>query len=249
MTTNFGEVAALYDARRPGHPPEVAEQVFTYLGGTPDRAVEIGAGTGQATVLFAGNGFPITAVEPDDRMAAVLLDRGLPDVTVVSSTFEDWTPPAGGVPFLYAALVWHWLTPVRRTELAAAALAPGGVLAIIGARNVIEDEELDAEILRIMTEHPGGVLRRPPLFSWAPAELTESGLFTEPVLWTTRRSSTLDDQQFLDLQRTYGPYRSRPAGVQAEIDIELRDLVAGRGGSVAMRVDTHLILARRVDVD
>ncbi|NUR26847.1 MAG: methyltransferase domain-containing protein [Catenulispora sp.] len=245
MTTNFGEVAALYDARRPGHPPQLAEQVLAYLGEPPERAVEIGAGTGQATVLFAGNGFPITAVEPDDRMAAVLLDRNLPGVSVVSSTFEDWTPPAGGVPFLYAALVWHWLPPVRRTELAAAALAPGGVLAIIGARNVIEDEELDDAILRVLLAHPGGVARRPPLFTWAPAELAESGLFTEPVLWMTSRSSILDTEELLELQRTFGPYRSRPAGVQAEIDKEVRALVTERGGRVSMRVDTNLILTRR----
>jgi trans-aconitate methyltransferase len=108
VSTVFGEVASLYDAVRPDLPREITGLVLSFAGSTPMSAAEIGAGTGKATVLFAGRGFPITCVEPDPRMAARLSER-LPDadVTVVACAFEDWQPPPSGVDLLYASLAWR----------------------------------------------------------------------------------------------------------------------------------------------
>src|SRR5688572_29876104 len=95
----FGEVAELYDEVRAGYPSGLVAAVVEYAG-APERlrefgVVEIGAGTGKATRGFAGLGVPITCVEPDPAMAAVLRDRlaAQPNVRVVTSRFEDWAPP------------------------------------------------------------------------------------------------------------------------------------------------------------
>jgi len=71
--------------------------------------VELGAGTGKGTDVLVRLGAAVTCIEPDPRMSAVL--RAKHDVTVVTSTFENWAPPDGGVDVIAAALAWHRLDP------------------------------------------------------------------------------------------------------------------------------------------
>lgn len=242
MSTVFGEVAALYDEVRPEHPAELATAVLTYAGDPPRSAVEIGAGTGKATKLFAGRGFPITCLEPDERMAALLRQR-FPEVEAVPGTFEAWTPPVGGVDLVYAALVWHWLTPVVRAQLAARALASGGTLAIIGRRSGPADAAVDAEIKAVFDRH-GGYPDRAPMTEWAVPELADQP-FTDVRADLTDQVFTLTTERFLELQQTFSPFRTRPPEVQREELALLREIVEGRGGAIEMRLQTTLILARR----
>ncbi|MEU8662502.1 hypothetical protein [Actinoplanes philippinensis] len=66
-----GAVAEACERYRPGYPEELFDPVTAYAGGPVRRASEIGAGTGKATRLFAGNGVAVTATEPDAAMLAV----------------------------------------------------------------------------------------------------------------------------------------------------------------------------------
>src|SRR5437588_9250645 len=66
----FGSAAALYDALRPSYPSELIDDVLA-LAGQPTRALEVGAGTGKATTLFAGRGVSVLALEPSAEMAAL----------------------------------------------------------------------------------------------------------------------------------------------------------------------------------
>src|SRR5687768_1887534 len=86
---SFGAAARDYHRFRPGYPAELVDLVLAHAVGPVQRALEIGAGTGKATRLFAERGIHVTAVEPDAGMRAVLRadTSGLP-VTVVPSTFE-----------------------------------------------------------------------------------------------------------------------------------------------------------------
>jgi len=61
--------------------------------------LEIGCGTGQATVPLAERGLAITAVELGAELAAIARRRlaGFPAAGVVTCAFEDWPPQ--GAPF------------------------------------------------------------------------------------------------------------------------------------------------------
>jgi SAM-dependent methyltransferase len=67
--TSFDAQAELYDAVRPLYPDALADDVIARGG---RRVLEIGTGTGQATVVFARRGASIVAIEPGPRLAAVL---------------------------------------------------------------------------------------------------------------------------------------------------------------------------------
>ena len=50
----FGEVVQDYDQVRPGYPDDLVDDVTALSGAGP--ALEVGAGTGKATVSFAARG-------------------------------------------------------------------------------------------------------------------------------------------------------------------------------------------------
>lgn len=66
---SFDAGAALYDAVRPSYPDVLADDLLATAG---RRVLEIGAGTGKATVVFARRGASIVAIEPGPSLAAVL---------------------------------------------------------------------------------------------------------------------------------------------------------------------------------
>ena len=89
---SFGGAAAAYERFRPGYPGAVADLVLGYAGQPVRAALEIGAGTGKATRLFARRGVAVTATDPDPAMLAELRKHVPANVTAVQAAFEDLRP-------------------------------------------------------------------------------------------------------------------------------------------------------------
>ena len=86
---SFGMVAQAYERFRPAYPAELFDQVTTYAGQPVLTALEIGAGTGKATRLFAGQGVAVTATDPDGQMLAELRKHVPTTVRTVRAAFEE----------------------------------------------------------------------------------------------------------------------------------------------------------------
>jgi trans-aconitate methyltransferase len=242
MSTVFGEVAGLYDRARPDYSPRVAEVVLAYAGRVPRLAVDVGAGTGKGTVLFAGRGFPIVCVEPDPRMSALIR---LPDVTVETTTLEEWVPPEAGVDLLFSMTAWHWVDPARRGSLAVAALAPGGTLALGARRSTFEDAGLDAAITAAFERFPPAMRARAPLPEWVVPELEVTSGMTDLTVWEEFGERVETTEVFLDHLQTLSPFRRRTPENQRGLLGALREILDERGGMIHMETVTSLVLARR----
>ncbi|RKN21395.1 methyltransferase domain-containing protein [Micromonospora musae] len=238
----FGQVADTYDDVRPEYPDGIAEVIRDYHGGVPRRIVEVGAGTGKGTRVLLRLGAPVTCLEPDPRMAA-LLTANRPEVTVRAETFEQWRAPDGGVPLIAAALAWHWLDPATRNRRAHDALTPGGTLAVFahkyGYADPVQSRAIDAALRAIdpdVKDRPAG---------WFHLDITASGLFTDVRSDTVDRDLALSTDRYLDLVRTFGPFRQHPVDQQERALTAVRSLVDGFGGRIVLRLRTSLVLARR----
>ncbi len=241
MSTRFGEIADLYDDVRPSLPIELADTALAYAG-TPSVAAEIGAGTGKATALFVGRGFPITCIEPDPRMAA-MLRRRQPDVAIEMVPFEEWPPPPGGVSLLYAAQCWHWLTPVVRARRAEAALAPGGTLVVIGLWTAYADPALSTAMQPLL----GTDRRSVPMAEWAVAELREATTLTDIRAHRGERTEPCTGDRFIALHQTAGWFRGLTVQEQESTLTRLREITREYAGRLDLVLHTTLILARRND--
>jgi len=128
----FGEVAELYERHRPAYPDAVVDDLVELAGlSARSTVLEIGAGTGKATSMFAARGIGVVAVEPSEEMAAVArrVCAAYPSVRIEQGDFERWDPAGREFPLVFAAQAWHWVDPAVGFAKAASVLRPGGVLA------------------------------------------------------------------------------------------------------------------------
>jgi SAM-dependent methyltransferase len=233
----FGEVAEDYDRVRSGYPAALVDRVFEY-GVPPGPALEVGAGTGKATVAFAGRGREITAVEPDAAMARFL--RG---VHLVPAPFEEFRPDREFA-LLYTADAWHWTDPATRWTRAAAALMPGGVLALILNGERVDDPALRQSMVDVYAEiapevefHDDRVTPEMLWTLWPGSELAQQEAFTdrEAHVFSYRIVRSAADQHAH--MATRSQFRMLPADKQAQLtDIFRTD--------VPIAIDAVLYLAR-----
>jgi SAM-dependent methyltransferase len=124
---SFGEIADDYDRLRPG-PPELA--VDWLLPAHCRVAIDVGAGTGLLTRALARRVAQVIAVEPDERMAAVLRTRS-PGVRVLPGSGEAIPVPDGSADGVFVSSAWHWMDPPRAVPEIARALRDGGRFGVI----------------------------------------------------------------------------------------------------------------------
>ena len=106
---SFGSVATDYDRYRPSPPP----QALDWLIPPGARAVlDLAAGTGAVTRELVGRAPRVIAVEPDERMRAVLTAR-CPEAEVLAGRGEDIPLPDASVDAVVISAAWHWLDPER----------------------------------------------------------------------------------------------------------------------------------------
>ena len=126
-SSSFGGVADLYERYRPG---PTAAVVDWFLPDLVDRAVDLGAGTGALTRLLVARAHDVVAVEPDDRMRAVLAAE-VPRARVLAGRGEDIPVPDGSAEGVFASSSWHWMDPVPTLTEIHRVLVPGGVFGAV----------------------------------------------------------------------------------------------------------------------
>lgn len=140
----FDESPERYARVRPRYPTAIFDEIAAYGRlGPGSRVLEIGCGTGQATLDLAERGYRVVAVELGARLAAAarsVLD-GHPAVAVVNADFESWPLPEEPFDAVVVATAFHWLDPATRVGRATDALRPGGTLAIVETDHVVGGTE------------------------------------------------------------------------------------------------------------
>jgi SAM-dependent methyltransferase len=252
----FDEDAELYDRARPGYPPELFDDLDALAGTGPGcRVLEVGVGTGKATVPLAGRGCRITAVELGAGMAGVARRRlaGFAAVEVVTADFETWPLPAEPFDAVVSATAFHWIDPAVRMAKSADALRPGGALAVVATQHVAGGtEEFFAEVQgcyeRFDPATPPGL--RPPAADDVDTsdhadEAARSGRFDPVAVRRHEWELTYSTGEYLDVLRTYSGHRALPPAAREGLLGCVAGLIDGRyGGRVTKRYLTELRVSR-----
>ncbi len=147
----FDEAAAAYDRYRGGYAPELFDTLAALVPAN-GTVVEIGAGTGIATVPLAQMAAHLVALEPAPAMREIAATKlaPYPDVGFVGSTFENWEAPPASVDMIVAMDAWHWVDQESGPARAARLLRPGGHLAVAWhVRRELRPEVFVAELQRV----------------------------------------------------------------------------------------------------
>jgi SAM-dependent methyltransferase len=245
----FGVIAEAYERFRPGYPMELFDMVMTYVGQPVRTALEIGAGTGKATRLFAQRGVTVTATEPDGGMLAELRRHVPPNVETVQAAFED-LQPGESYGLVYAAAALHWTNPEGRWSRLAALLEPSGVFASFGGPVQLADPSVEEAVRAARASFlesdevpsPDGT---PPGhdMQWPGTELQRSEWFAADVQQSViERRLTMSACDYIGHLSTVSAYLELPTSEQEQVYSRIMQVLPE---TVEIAADITVHLARR----
>ncbi len=251
---SFGGVAELYDRSRPSYPSALVDGVLEFAGaGEGDRALEVGAGTGKATVLFAERGLQMVAIEPSAEMAAVARRNcaAYENVTIEQTEFERYRPGGPSFRLVFSAQAWHWIDPGVRYGAARAALEPTGALAVFWNVPDWEATEPGGELGEVYRRNGRADGTGDPLNpneprereDW-PEEIAAAPGFDEPEVRDYRWRMSYTTEQYLDLLGTHSVNLIIDDAQRQRLLSDIAGVVDARGGAFELVYVTRLCLAR-----
>jgi SAM-dependent methyltransferase len=253
----FGQDAERYDRARPGYPAALFQDLAAFAGLTSrSRVLEIGCGTGQATIPLARLGCQVVAVELSPQLATVARRnlREFPRATVEVSSFEDWVAPADPFDLVVSATAFHWIDPEIRVQKAADLLRPGGALAVAFTEHVAGGtEQFFVDVQRCYERFDPAT---PPGLRLTPAagilddagEFDRSKRFGPACFARYEWEQAYTTTQYLDVLMTYSGTRTLPGPALDGLLACIGGLIEREhGGRVSKRYLNRLTMAARSD--
>jgi SAM-dependent methyltransferase len=259
LRTTFDEAALLYDEVRPGYPDELFDDVVS-LSGIPSRGriLEIGCGTGQATVPFARRGYRILCIELGENMAAAARRNleGYPQTEVRTGAFEEWPLQEEAFDLAISATAFHWIDPAVAYPKVAGALRHGGALALFWNEHVhskasegffeAAQEVYEREALEIVGPEDYRGPPRPEEVHDRTGEIQNTGLFGEVITRSYQWDVPYDAESYLRVLNTYSGHRSLRADRRKRLFRGIADLIDSEfGGRIVKGYLTTLYVAHR----
>lgn len=249
---SFDRLAEAYDRARPGYPAALFDSLIELCGlDGASRLLELGAGTGKATVSLAERGFEILALEPGANLLEVLRRRvaRFERVRCVHATFEAWELEPTSFDLVFVGQAYHWLAPETRAARVAACLRPGGALAVFGNVAGLAASPVTDAIRAAYRTHFGATRDEPRLAYLSDdspllAELRASPAFSDvralSFHWTARYTT----EQYVALLRTYSNHALLPEQTREALLAEVARAIDASGGSLEVEYTTGLFLAK-----
>lgn len=252
------QVAQRYDRARPGYPAALFDDIIACADLAADaRILEVGCGTGQATLPLARRGYAIDCIEPGAQMVAIARANlaGFPAVTLTSIDFERFRAPPASYDLLLSATAFHWIDPEIRFRKAHHLLKPGGALALCWHRPVQTEASrhfVDAiqSVYKRFAPELTDEFENPPAPDRVTTEYEElipaSGCFARLEIRKHYVAAHYSASQYVDLLATFSDHQTLDAAKRHRLLSAIEALIAEEfAGAVIRETVALLYLARR----
>ena len=244
--TTFEQVPELYDRARPHYPAQLFDDLVAFVGlAAGSRVLEIGCGTGQATLPLAERGLDVVCVELGEQLAAVARRK--------LAAFEDWEASDQSFDAVVAFTAFHWVDPEVRYAKAARLLRPGGSLAVAETEHVLTEggdpfwAEVQADYDAVAPSDRNRPPPRPEEIGDLRAQIEETGLFTGIEARRYLADVTYSAEGYVGVLDTYSPNRAMEESVRVRLfDLIRRRIDARPSRTVRKTYLFTLNLARRL---
>lgn len=247
LRATFDREAARYQRARPA-PPDVLVNAMLKHPQPGARVLEVGCGTGQATLPLAQAGLRVHALELGPALAELARANlaHYPNVTVQTVAFEDYRSET---PFdaLASVQAFHWIAPETGLAHAASLLRPGGALLLAWHQERSQDTAFYRATDPIHRRFENPLELRRPVPDFAPDRFSSAlaaspyfeGLSTSRFPWSYRYSKA----RYLDLLMTYSNVQALTAEARAHFLAEIAGIIDAHGGEVRRLYESVLVSA------
>ncbi len=129
----FNEDEENYDKNRPTYVKELYQDIINYSGVCKGSEVlEIGIGTGQATLPFLNVGCNITAVELGDKLVAYSRKKfsNYQNIEIINADFTGGNWNDNSYDLVYSATAFHWIPQELGYNMVKSILRSNGTIAL-----------------------------------------------------------------------------------------------------------------------
>ena len=247
----FDQQVELYDEVRPGYPAQLLGQVVDYARlEAAARIVEVGPGTGKATLYFARRGWRLAGIEPGTNLCAFLRARctAYPGVEIEQCAFEEWPGEEACFDLFLSAHAFHFIEPAPGLEKAARVLKPGGAIALVWNADYSQDSEFYRRATPLHKKYfpqSGSEPETQRFVSVYSQALSECGLFCDLQKAEHPWSEDYSAEGLIRLRSTFSQDVLLPAATRRQFYSELKELVNEMGGKITRSYRTVALLGRR----
>lgn len=155
FNASFDVFAETYHSVRPGYPAQLYVDIRELCGiGKESRLLEIGAGSGIATVELAKLGGHVVAIEPGSHLATIARKqtREFPSVEILEGTFESFES-SERFDAILAFTAYHWIDQGIGYQKVRDLLDDAGSLVLVWNSFFLSDSAVTAEVNRAYHEY------------------------------------------------------------------------------------------------
>jgi len=238
----FDEAALLYDEMRPKYPEELIKDVIN-LSGIPEKGsiLEVGCGTGQATLPFASNGYQMTCLDIGENLIEVAKRKLRSyEVDFYVTSFEEWTP-SKKYDLLISATAFHWINPAERYRLAYQVIKDDGWIALFWNKHPTPYTGFFAEVQKVYNDivpewrNPN---ESPTTEEWIHEhiqEIEESDLFGDVLVKKYPFTVKFTSKDYVKLLNTFSDHRSLEKKQQQRLYAGIEELIDNEYGGYVDR--------------
>ncbi|MGD8176903.1 class I SAM-dependent methyltransferase [Marinimicrobium sp. ARAG 43.8] len=216
----FDLVAGAYDHARPSYPEKFFENI------NPGVTLEIGSGSGQATVGLLKVSSRIDCVEPGSNFCRRLREKfsSNKNVTVINETFEEFKPDRE-YDLVFSASALHWVRKHVAYSKIRQCLKPGGKLVAVWHQPRFSEQvyaAIDATIGQVLPDFyiPRGTHEELALFEQGFRDFEAQNLFSNCEMEVVRNERHVERELLANLVWSYVNVKelSDPGSVRSEFD-------------------------------
>ncbi len=253
LETTFNAVYSEYDKWRPTYIAELYRDIFTYK--QIDRSshiLEIGIGTGQATLPFLERGCSLTAIELGDKLAKYVKQKfsNYKNFTVINSAFQDFECPPNSFDIIFSASAFHWIPEETGYTKVYEMLKSGGVFARF-ANHPYKDkerEEIHVAMQKIYAIYMPGVSGGTEYSEEDAknrADISKKYGFVDVNYMLYHRTRTFNAKEYISLLGTYSDHIAIEEQKRLKFFAEIQKVIEDLGNKITMYDTIDLQLARK----
>ncbi len=253
LRLTFNEDEVNYDKWRPSYVPELFKEIIQYSNiNETKHALEIGIGTGQASLSFLQTNCKLTAVELGEKLAEYSRSKfaSFSNFEVVNTDFESFSAENNTFDLIYSATAFHWIPEEIGYTKVFELLKSGGVLALFWNHPYVcrTDELLHMEIQKVYKKFRASD-KKPIEFGKSDCtkivEIINHYGFKNCYSKLFHRTRTFTAAGYIALLNTYSDHRTLPIDVKTGLENGIAAAINSFGGILHVYDTMDLYLAQK----
>ncbi|WP_242854418.1 class I SAM-dependent methyltransferase [Oxobacter pfennigii] len=249
----FDEDVLNYDKHRPTYGTEIFNDIIRYSNlDNTKKALEIGIGTGQATLPILKTGCRVTAVEIGGSMTAYVKQKfsSFNNFAVKNIEFEKYDAENNRYDLVYSATAFHWIQQDIGLAKVFELLKSGGAIALFWNHPFVnrENDMVHSEIQKIYRKYmPANKTHAE--FDESTCKQHEGSLksygFKDINTKIYKKTRVLNTEQYISLLNTYSDHRALQDDIIRRLLNEISIAIDKYNGRITIYDTIDLYLARK----